>query len=1381
MATAGDGAAYESVGGGGGVGGKSRKRPFRRPQKKPYDRPHMAVRSSSTKGWLSKLVDPASKLISASAHFFFPSFFHKRLPPPPALPPPPPPPAAEANREPRDRVLKAVTNNPPIVQGPVISDGCEPTNSFDSGGLSELEQMLNQKSFTRSETEQLMELLHSRIVDIPNVAEDKGAKANYSESPSAFGRQDGFANNPRQESRIMSHMEEQQNHESILSPVGTSRVFEEDVAAPAELAKAYMGRRPPKVSPSILGLHSQALKEDANVHTDASFTSKYPVESLVQKQTVCVGVPENGFVTPRSRGRSAIYNMARTPYHGHHPTAAQKDINSPYDAHGRSIASSQSKYSLENGAYDSKKSVLKRRSSILDDDIGPVRRLRQKTNLSTLRNLSVPVSGIGTGVDATLAGDKHHVSSVHKLHSLDECKHRISRTVGEDEDKSMPSTSHTPVPSKSMEMATKILLQLEKLAPKDKSSEGKLVPLKEKPPSKLTLNMLRGQALRSLEDLDSSKILQTSKDTYNLKDMSKTSLPDAYEPEVQRKAQENGSRKFVDLPDTLASAAQSSSVPVTKTADSVSTVGTQPAQKKWAFQMSAHEEFLDLDDDIHFSEDASAPLAEGKKKIEMSVGESKILSSEAVTEIGTSTVAKFKSPDGETLNESADLGVSDGTVDIEKMTVFTSPCAPASGTTFQSVVANYPSTSAFDKIVPAEQSTAIPFFNSSPRNVDMIPSLTFSSSSAVNESPGLKLSASLEPKPESLHSSADVPCATDAPKVSESDRTDKNMPKFGDTSATSISSALSSSPPSSSILTFGSPRNSSCLINGSLDSKTPICSCSAPVLASSNSPDQTLTNSSISVASSSAFNYATDAITSAVAPDSNSSSSASVTSIPALPIFKFGSDSVASLNVMSAASAISWSEATDLKDKSEKETTFTTIRSSTLSGSSSAMPSTGSSIFGFDSSSSFANNITQGSLLGTNNLVSTQMSPVVTGVVPSTSIPIQFGSSSSSPIFGTSGTASFSSSSSELSSSTSSTSLFSSSMSSSSAFGSSASSSSSFSSSASIGSVFTSSSSGSPVFDTSTSSSSVLGTLTLNSSVLGTSTSSSSVFGTSAPSSFVFGTSSASSSVFGTLTSSSSVFGSSTSSSSVLSSSTSSSVFGSSVSSSSMFGSSTPKLFSSSASFGLSSTVSLPETNSIGSAGVTSSPFGSSWQLAKPSVFGSTFNTGSSSTGFLFGASSASGPDTNSASMSFGLSTGVSSGSMFSFPSTGASASSQPQPVFGSSIPAFTAPAGNGEHMSVEDSMAEDPVLSSTPTIPILGQSSMSAPGFMFGSTVTASSGVPFQFGGIPNQLTQPSSSSFQASGSLDFTGSSSFSLGSGGADKSNRKMVKVKHKGRRR
>ncbi|GMP68206.1 hypothetical protein CsSME_00027897 [Camellia sinensis var. sinensis] len=1038
MATkAGEGTSYGGgSSGGGGGGGKFRKRPFRRPQTTPYDRPQTALRNPSTNGWLSKLVDPASKLISASAHLFFSSVLRNRLPPPP--PPPPQPP--EANQESRDRFQEAILENAPGVQGPVVIDGGKPTSNFDCSGLSELEQILKKKTFTRSEIDHLTELLHSRTVDLPNWDEDKRNESIVPQPVSAFGGQDGFASSSLQENRIGSHLESHRFHGCISSPI----VLEEDVAAPAELAKAYMGSRPSRVSPSMLGLRGQTLREDASLQNNVPFPPNSPVMSLVPKPVVRVAVSGNGFMTPRSRGRSAIYNMARTPYSRVHPTTTQKGSSSVYDDYGLPSASSSSQFTWEHARqYGPKQLALKRRSSVLQDDIGsvgPIRRLRQKTNLSTPKCLSLPVSGSpsnrGTGIGLDAA--RYPIASAQKLPSLGESNHRFLRTVRENEDTSMPGTNYTSVPSKSTEMATKILQQLEKLVPKEKSSEGK-VAAGERSTSKLTPNMLSVQARRSLEYVDSSNILQNADDSHKLKNMSNTSLLDAHDAVSQKqdKVEENGPKRVIvsrhaSTPAVISNATVSvkEAVPSVKTADSASTqLFTQSSQKKWGFQMSAHEDFLELDDEIFSNEAASTPLAEGKKKFETSVVESKAVSSEAVTVDKTPAVSEFKTLDGPILKKSTDLGTSDETVVGEKNTSFTFSVSPASGTNFQPVVASPQSTSAFDKIAPPKEPNAPPpLFSFSSKNVAKIPSHAFSSTSSVSESSGLISCSPLEPKPESSSSLANVAFGTTevVPKTQDSDKVDNNkMRKYGDTmgkSEASISSALSTS--TGSMFSFGSPANSSSLTNGSLESSPSIFSSPSPAVASSNFTNQTFTNSFTNVASSITATMSSNDTTMVTASNSSPSTSAAAPSFPGTPIFKFGSTFVAPSNSVPTASTTSNAETTDLKAKTEKETTFGAPTSSPFGGTSFSMASTGSSIFG---SSVSANNFSQGSLFGTSSgsTVSTQMSPAETGVAAVTqSMHIQFGSSSSSPSFGTSGITSFTSGSSVFGSSTSSSSLF---------------------------------------------------------------------------------------------------------------------------------------------------------------------------------------------------------------------------------------------------------------------------------------------------------------------------------------------------------------------
>jgi hypothetical protein len=128
------------------------------------------------------------------------------------------------------------------------------------------------------------------------------------------------------------------------------------------------------------------------------------------------------------------------------------------------------------------------------------------------------------------------------------------------------------------------------------------------------------------------------------------------------------------------------------------------------------------------------------------------------------------------------------------------------------------------------------------------------------------------------------------------------------------------------------------------------------------------------------------------------------------------------------------------------------------------------------------------------------------------------------------------------------------------------------------------------------------------------------------------------------------------------------------------------------------------------------------------------------------------------------------------------SASTSTQPAFGNPNPVFafgSAPVNN-DQMNMVDSMAEDSVQATPPLSPMFGQ--QPAPvqsNFVFGAS-TPSGTSPFQFASQQNIAPQ-NPSPFQASGSLEFNAGGSFSLGSAGGDKSGRKIIRVKHKNRKK
>lgn len=232
--------------------------------------------------------------------------------------------------------------------------------------------------------------------------------------------------------------------------------------------------------------------------------------------------------------------------------------------------------------------LLKRRSSVLDNDIGsfgPIRRIRHKSNLLSSNRLTSSHLGNPHSIDRSVVGTdaaQQPSSSMQKPNLLGEVRHTHSKLSAETVDNTMPSTSIPPLPSKSSEMASKILQQLDKL-----------VSPKEKSPTKLSSSMLRGQALRSMETVDSSKFLDNIRDNEldgTLKNMS------AGAPRLKSKIDEteNGSSKLVASTDATvdanATVPRKQDISILKSGDSSGKkAGYHSPQKNKAFHMSAPE------------------------------------------------------------------------------------------------------------------------------------------------------------------------------------------------------------------------------------------------------------------------------------------------------------------------------------------------------------------------------------------------------------------------------------------------------------------------------------------------------------------------------------------------------------------------------------------------------------------------------------------------------------------------------------------------------------------------------------------------------------------------------------------------------------------------
>ncbi|KAL0303642.1 UNVERIFIED_CONTAM: Nuclear pore complex protein [Sesamum radiatum] len=1261
--------------GGGGAGGKFRKKPFRR-QTTPYDRPPTALRgNNNTSSWLTKLVvDPASKLISYGAERFFASVFRKRLP----APPPPQPP--EVNDDVSGAVQGAIVDNQDSEQEPAGLERSQQINSSSSSRVSELEQLLKQKTFTRSEIVHLTELLQSRAVDM-SVLND-GQK--NEETASEFGRFQPLASEPLEENR-----NEGIRSSAVMStPILNSKVLDDDIASPAELAKAYMGSRPSKVSPSMLGSRRPVGRDEIGLLSSGPFASKSPIMSLTKKTSVSLAAPENGFITPRSRGRSAIYNMARTPYSRVHPTSILKGgrVNSNGFA-GPSMSSSSLSLAENDEKFESQPMTLKRRSSALDDEIGsvgPIRRIRQKSNLLA---------------PGTAAGS--HAKQ--KLQLIGETKHKFSKAVKENENESVPSTSYAHVPSKSNEVAVRILQHLEKLTPKEKSSETKLVAVREKSPLKLAPSVLSGQALRSMEDVDSSKLRLDVLDDHKLLDRPNSTLLDARDTisPKQGKVEDNGPKESVMNNDSAVSL--KSSGPSTETADPVVKSGaSQPPQKMRAFRMSAQEDSMEQDDNARSNGFASGLFSEKAGSLGAPFMDSKL--SPAEEPMKPTIQQEVNSHSGLISNKRSNLSSPAAVTVGEGNSVIAFPSSKETTASSMSSVVPLP-VAAFDK--PKETNSFRPLFSFSSKVADKFPALP-SDSSKIPES-----------KVESFSSLFDVSPSTGSQgKIPELDKGGHLNPlKAGDVNGKSntVPSAIS---------------------DGPLVSSPPILF----TAASSNDTKQTSAATGDALVFPSSTSNAnlvpTDTNTSTPATSSGSTFGFAVKpSSPAAPAFKLGA-SVDQPSAVSGASATKVSEVADLRTKVELDPSSGNSSSGNPTIAAFAASNPGSSTFGLGSSVSYStgNNV-QGSLFA-----AAIKSPLSGAGSVSQATSVQSVPSASLPLFN---------------------------MNSSSSFASSLSNSQGFIPNKSFGFSSSASSSDTSTVVPGSGPVSSLPKFGASSAAVSKETAVSSSSGAS-PAIFTFGLGSSSST---------GAVGSGSGAAPPIFSSLSSSVSASGINTTSSFSSGTSGIFN----FGGNSSASSSVTNSVSSNGAPSSIFGSSWQSPKSSIFGSAITSPSPSTGFSFGASSKSAAPANAASMVFN-STGASSSPGFPFASASTSASALPspslsinQPVFGNPpISGFGASPGNNDQMNAEDSMAEDPVQSSAPSIPVFGQPSVSPPpGFTFGSTV-ASQANPFMFGSQQNQVAPQNPTPFQASGSLEFNAGGSFSLGSGGGDKSGRKIVKI-------
>ncbi|XP_059637930.1 nuclear pore complex protein NUP1 [Cornus florida] len=365
-----------------GAGGKFRKPPARKPPATPYDRPpanqSQTLAERRDGGWLSKLVDPACRLIAGGATKMFPSFFSKS--PSTANPPQDQDKWGTCEKEEfnndddgKQCTLNVGVSNSTGVLGPIISaaDNLNNNSDFDELGrekisnlsdeneFSKIEQLMKGKIFSREEIDHLTEILNSRVLDPSNIEQNKRTP-----SMTTGGEAERTAiahENPM--FSIEKNQEDLKRHAvGTSTPLLRTTVLDEVGASPVDLAKAYMA--------------SQASEVRSEEFASTPFI---PSPSL--KSTVCwpgaMLHDQRGYLTPQNqRGRSGIHNFPRSPYSRTIYSKSKSKLTPLQAVENRHLSISSTPL------RQSRTPIFgQSRNDVLNDgygSVGPIRRMRHK-------------------------------------------------------------------------------------------------------------------------------------------------------------------------------------------------------------------------------------------------------------------------------------------------------------------------------------------------------------------------------------------------------------------------------------------------------------------------------------------------------------------------------------------------------------------------------------------------------------------------------------------------------------------------------------------------------------------------------------------------------------------------------------------------------------------------------------------------------------------------------------------------------------------------------------------------------------------------------------------------------------------------------------------
>ncbi|KAJ0238675.1 Nucleoporin-like protein [Hirschfeldia incana] len=491
-----------------GTGGKLRRQPARRHSSTtPYSRPPQ--NQAQRRPWISRIVDPAYRIISGGATRILPYFFSNAAASAPtsaALTAP-----EDEDELQDDPLAKDPSSVTPSSSKPKLASSQEGGTSStanvnesnfnisaqaksnialnDVVAISELENLMQGKTFSREETDRLIEIINSRAIDLPDVSRDErveiplreGAKKNVSfldKRKEPIGAKDASSELWATPTPLAKS----------ITLDGGKQVRDEAGLSPAELAKAYMGGQTSSSSPQGF-----LARNEKNSLDGGMFVANSSGASPSSKPSAgWPGVKLNeqlGFATPQNRRENfGIQSFPRTPYPRSILSSSKPKLMQLQDNSCKRLSTLQSPSQTAQTRYGQLKLSKGSDSGVF----GPSRRSRQSATMS-------PYSRPSRGRFENSANKKSYEAGESSKLSMSQ-----TTTYG----KQIGLDVGTPtVPRHSSQIARTILDHLERTqpTPKDKSAELKLATSWRYPESSKTVKP-NSSDINNVKKDDSAKL-----------------------------------------------------------------------------------------------------------------------------------------------------------------------------------------------------------------------------------------------------------------------------------------------------------------------------------------------------------------------------------------------------------------------------------------------------------------------------------------------------------------------------------------------------------------------------------------------------------------------------------------------------------------------------------------------------------------------------------------------------------------------------------------------------------------------------------------------------------------------------------------------------------